>query len=308
MAPPRNPALLCFVAFVAVVWAASPVSGLQAGKNQRGWSPDGARLVFFLPWDGEATEREIFVVGRDGAGLEAATCNDVEDANPAWSPDGAWIAYFGRIGDRLQVQAIRADRSERRQLTAGAWHSHSPEWSPDGTELLFEANPDGVWEIYRSSFASWDPRRVTETPDRDGRPAWLAGEEIAYYSNRDGDDEIYLLDLATGETTRITDDEASDYNPSWLGPGEIVFVSDRDGDDEIYRVALEGGPARQLTFNDAHDWNPYASPDGSTISFYSDRDGDEGLYLMDADGSDQRVLVSGTEVEAARARCERTVE
>lgn len=297
---------LVAVGFLAC--AVSPSPGLQVAKNQRGWSPDGTRLAFFLPWNGDAADRDIFVVRRDGSELQALTCNHREDANPAWSPDGEWIAYFGRVGDWLQIQAVRWDGSGSRQLTHGTWHSHSPEWSPDGTELLFETNQDGVWELYRSPFPGWNPRRVTRTPDRDGRPAWFRDDEVVYYSDRDGDDELYLANLATGKITQITDNEAADYNPSWIGPDQIVFVSDRDGDDEIYRSAVSGGPAVQLTFNDANEWNPYASPDGSTISFYSDRDGMEGLYLMDTDGNDPHILVSAAQVEIARARCTRDKE
>ncbi len=290
------------VTLVGCAIAQQPRESSSHVKNQRAWSPDGSRLVFFLPWDGEAAEREVFVVNRDGSGLENLTCNDREDANPAWSPDGDWVAYFSRIGNWLQVVAVRPDGSERLQLTDHPSHNHSPEWSPSGTEFLFESNRDGTWELYRSIFPTGESRRVTATADRNGRPSWLSREKVVYYSDRDGDDELFLLDLQSLEINQLTWNEASDYNPSWFGPNAVLFVSDRDGDDEIFHLSLGAESARQLTFNEASEWNPYASPDGTTISFYSDRDGEEGLYLMDADGKNQRRLVSAAQVGAARCR------
>ena len=61
------------------------------------WSPDGARLAFHCT-SGRVLESgvggfEICVVDREGSNLEQITDAPGESKLPAWSPDGAWIAF-----------------------------------------------------------------------------------------------------------------------------------------------------------------------------------------------------------------------
>lgn len=299
--PPVLPPVVALMA--ASLGLACGVSEDNSPKNSRGWSPDGTRLVFFLPWDGEPREREIFVVHRDGTGLTDVTCNDVEDANPAWSPEGRWIAFFTSVNGWLQVAVMRPDGTGRRVLTEGPAHNHSPEWSPDGRELLFESNHGGVWDLHLLDIVTNGRTRLTDTPYRDGRPSWSADpNRILFYSDIAGNEEIYVMDRDSLTPTRLTDHPASDFNPSWDHNGGVLFVSDRDGDSEIFRLRIDK-TLEQLTHNAAADWNPHLAPDGRAISFSSDRDGGEGLYLMDPDGSHQRPIASPEAIDRARHSC-----
>ena len=54
---------------------------------------------------------------------------------PAWSPDGAWIAYIEVQGEFSHVWVMDADGNEARQLTFGDFWEQSPTWSPDGTHI-----------------------------------------------------------------------------------------------------------------------------------------------------------------------------
>lgn len=81
---------------------------------------------------------------------------NVDDANPAWSPDGRWIAFgrkIARTQTARQLWLARPDGSEARPLTEGYILQHGqPHWSPDGRYLLFQradlslANPQpSLW-------------------------------------------------------------------------------------------------------------------------------------------------------------------
>lgn len=69
---------------------------------------------------------------------------DLEDAAPAYTPDGEWLAIARRYLDNVrktpgrQLWLLKADGSEARQLTrAGDYNHHDFAWSLDGKRLAF---------------------------------------------------------------------------------------------------------------------------------------------------------------------------
>lgn len=114
--------------------------------------------------------------GGDWTVLLGQTGN-VDDANPAWSPDGQWVA-FGRkpIGTTAgrQLWLMRADGSEARALTQDLnVHYGPPAWSADGRYLLFQrydtgaANAaPGIWLLEVSA------GRLTLMVENGILPAW----------------------------------------------------------------------------------------------------------------------------------------
>lgn len=103
------------------------------------WSPDGARIAlgvtsYATPSRYDGLHVVDLASGRDTQ-LTTASWND-----PAWSPDGRWIAYVGNT--RGAVELASADGSQHRRLQTGyPGEVRYPTWSPDGTRIAFEATP-----------------------------------------------------------------------------------------------------------------------------------------------------------------------
>ena len=74
------------------------------------WSPDGTRIAFARGADSTA-QRDIFVMNADGSGLAPVVATASDERDPAWSPDGRWMAFVdGRPG--ITVMRLDGSRTE----------------------------------------------------------------------------------------------------------------------------------------------------------------------------------------------------
>jgi TolB protein len=105
------------------------------------FSPDGATVVFVrCRQDACATYR----VNADGSGLAALTQfkTSVSDEAPRYSPDGSTIAFdsLGRGGIQWAVYLMNPDGSDLRRLTPKGFIASGPDWSPDGSRIVFSTH------------------------------------------------------------------------------------------------------------------------------------------------------------------------
>ena len=136
-----------------------------------GWSPDGEHLaVTFFGGQGPS---QLAIVPVDPSLRESArvlTDRPGGAFDPAWSPDGGWIAYAGREGYASEIFASRPDGGDLVRLTSEGALDRSPAWSPDGQHLAYLTNKSGwfeAWVVDVSTdasgvlVASGDPRPLT---------------------------------------------------------------------------------------------------------------------------------------------------
>ncbi|HEX5149607.1 MAG TPA: hypothetical protein VFW02_11030 [Candidatus Limnocylindrales bacterium] len=135
-------------------------------------SPTGRRLLFLQP-----SSSRILTVDARGlhpvvvARLRTKVDPDAGffDVNPAWSPDGRWIAYAdgGHIW-KVRVASSGAPLARPVRLTAGKATAYQPSWSADGRSLVFEARYGDEFQLWRIPAAGGIPTRVTDGPGLNG--------------------------------------------------------------------------------------------------------------------------------------------
>ena len=108
-------------------------------------SPDRSQVAYTFTPRGDLNRSEIRVANLDTGEVRALTGTPrMHDADAAWSPDGATVAY---LSERSGFVELHLAGTEDRQLTsAGADHS-DPQWHPDGTRLLAVRNRRNRFEL-----------------------------------------------------------------------------------------------------------------------------------------------------------------
>ena len=195
---------------------------------------------------------------------------------------------------------MNPDGSNQTRLTTNTAVDLQPQWSPDGTKIVFRSERDGggLSAIYVMNADGSGQTRLTFN-GFDAAPAWSPdGTKIVYRSIRmDGNPDIYVMDADGSNQMRMTTDAANDAQPRWSPNGsQIVFMSQRDGNPEIYVMDSNGSNQTRLTDSAGEDANPDWRLDGLKIIFNSVRDGNYELYTMNPNGTGQfRLTNSATD-------------
>lgn len=219
-------------------------------------------------------DREIYTMNPDGSGKKQLTDNNAVDDMPAWSADGAAIAFTSdrRQKDFYEIYTMNADGSNVKRLTDSQWDDNSPSFSPDGSKIVFASNRSGVFQVFIMNRDGSGQTPLTEDAYFSGQPEWSPdGTKIVYSSNQEGGFlDIYVMDSDGANKKRITSSDGFDFSPAWSPDGkQIVFTSTRDSTSiearRIYVMDADGSGQTKLTtfYSDWADW----SPDGARIVF-----------------------------------------
>jgi TolB protein len=225
------------------------------------FSPDGLSYAFVLYAPG-TRELVLQTNNLQGTAPKAASARWggapilTQQDNPAWSPNGSWIAFTA-----LGPSATSPDLY--RTAMAG------PEGNPDSLERLTDDgaieswpsfSPDGEFIVYTASFSQSDQTTITE---------------------------LRIFNLANGSATGLTSNgnELVEAAPDWSPDGQTIVFQAQAADashTDIYWMRADGSaPAEKLIDSPANDLQPRFSPDGRHIVFSSDRTGNWDVFIYD---------------------------
>jgi TolB protein len=238
---------------------------------------------------------------------------------PVWSPDGTRIAFHtdrdATEADRWEnynIYVMNADGANLVQVTDDSAGEFFPDWSPDGSRLVFSRQNDNGSgrHLVVIDLATGTEEQLTDPTSDADIPAWSPdGTQVAFSGKVSGDCTwedtdcniaIFTINADGTGLTQLTDATGIDSFPDWSPNGrEIAFHTTRtdptSGRWDIYVMNFDGREVFALTDYPGADQFPAWSPDGTWVLFQSDRSGTAHLYtLQGTDGSDLTLIAPNT--------------
>jgi tricorn protease len=190
-----------------------------------GISPTGARAVF------EARGEILTVPAEKGDVRDLTRTTAVAERDPAWSPDGKWIAYFSDESGEYALHLIgQSGLGPAKKISLGHPPSffYGPTWSPDSKKIAFTDKRLNFWyvDLDKGTPVKVDADRF-EDPTVGLSVAWSPDNRWLTYSKflENHLRAIFVYALDTGMTSQITDGLGDARYPVFDKGGKALFFA-----------------------------------------------------------------------------------
>jgi dipeptidyl aminopeptidase/acylaminoacyl peptidase len=221
-------------------------------------SPDGRLVAYTVRetnWDDNAYDTQIWLADATTGATRQLTNAKKSSQSPAWSPDGARLAFISDRTDKRQLYVINPLGGEADALTSLEEGVSSFAWAPDGKAI---------------AYTSTEPKSAA-LKDREKKFGEFQVVEQDYRMTH-----LFVIDLATRATRTLTSGAFNVGSFAWSPDGKHIAFDHRvnaspasSGSADISIVSVTDGSVRKLVTQDGPDSHPVWSPDGSRIAFES---------------------------------------
>ena len=226
----------------------------------------------------------------------------------SWSPQGDRIAYFARKGKykSLIIQNVVTKKIERRIDLDTVDEPESPDFSPDGTRVVFSALRRAVGDIFEVDLETEVVTNLTDDEYSDFAPLYSTdGNTILHIARVSGNNKWFRLDPSDGTREQLTFGTHDDAGGQVIDDRTLVFASTavdpaqpldpdvaRDGEIfNIWTLDLETGEFLQHTDTATGNVNPIViqaeedDQDEERLAFVTYYETQYGLYTVPRDES-----------------------
>lgn len=199
------------------------------------------------------------------------------------------IAFASTRTGKPQIWRVNSDGTALKQITELEGGACQPDWSPDGSFLVFISPCRENDDLYRDSslfIIKADGTDLISLPTSEGGdydPTWSPdGSRIAFTSLRNGGrPHIFIIYLDDNHVEELSEGLNQDFQPEWSPDGSrILFVTTRSGPYQIWIMQSDGSAQQRIsTSGDRKNTDPIWSPDGQLIVF-TQSDGNGGVSQL----------------------------
>jgi Tol biopolymer transport system component/DNA-binding winged helix-turn-helix (wHTH) protein len=263
-----------------------PLTSDLRAKSSPTWTANGRNLIFSGPilngdlWKlalaGHRPYTRIAAAGQDAYG-------------PVMTAKGRRLAFTRAKVDtniwRMELLGQRAVGAPSK-LIASTRIDSEPQYSPDGSRIVFSSDRSGRDEIFVCDRNGGNPLQLTSlVTGNAGVPHWSPdGHRIVFDSNATGQLGIYTINAGGGKPERISEGNG----PSWSGDGgSVYFASERTGQSQVWKLPMNGGPPVQLTKKGGS--RPVESPDHQTVYYLNE--GETSVWKVPVGGGEETFVL-----------------
>ncbi|HRH42656.1 MAG TPA: PDZ domain-containing protein [Pyrinomonadaceae bacterium] len=190
-------------------------------------SPTGARAVF------EARGEILSVPFEKGNARNLTNSSGVADRDPAWSPDGKWIAYFSDESGEYMLHLRSQDgMGEVKKINLGnpSSYFYTPKWSPDSKKISFSDKRLNLWYV---DIDKGTPVKVDTDPFESPNASpvtdanWSPDNKWIVYSKQLKNRlcAVFVYSVETAKSTQITDGLSDARYPAFDKNGKYVYFT-----------------------------------------------------------------------------------
>jgi serine/threonine-protein kinase len=226
-----------------------------------------------LFYAGDTQTSQVVMVGLDGS-TQVLLSDPRAYAFPRLSPDGRRLAVAIGSADRRDVWLDDIATRTMTRLTNGSATNDRPEWTPDGTRVVFHSDRTGrsaIW--WRPADLSAEASPLVAGPKIDVFEAVISPDmrNVVYQLDTTGADLLYRS-LGGDSTPHVVanDGHAIETMPRLSPDGRFVaFITDESGQNEVV-VQPFPGPGGRLQVSTGGGSEPVWSRDGKRLYYRGD--------------------------------------
>jgi eukaryotic-like serine/threonine-protein kinase len=239
--------------------------------------------IFRLPLDAE---------GRQAGPAEPLIASSRLDYNPAYSPDGAQIAFVSDRNGQTSIWKCRADGREPVVLFSRPnGHADWPAWSPDSKQVAFSFAGSAARDIWVVPSSGGNPQRLTESPADDLSPCFsLDGQSVYFGSSRSGRYEVWKTPAGGGQPHQVTQHGGLGGCESPDG-GSIYFYKELSNSAPVWTTTVSGG-AEAAALPAVRNYSLTVVGGGLYFISLAEETGEYSLQFKDAGTGSIRTVVS----------------
>lgn len=221
----------------------------------------------------------------------------------SWTPDGR-ILYESTAGGNQDIWVMKADGSNRKQLTASDGDNFDPCMTPDGRYIIFTSKRGESFNIWRVNADGGDPIKLSKGI-RDFTPNCSPdGQWVVYTSDQGGEFTLWKARINGEMPVRLTD-RPSQW-PAVSPDGKQIACFYEDAQTKALKLAVipfEGGPP-VTQFDIPRTVSTWAeirwTPDGHELTYIDTKDGVSNIWSQPLDGGAPKQLTQFQEDQIFR--------